>query len=282
MFMLTKRSEMAWLKTLYGDRETTEAHKKIAKDFYWALFKRRVLKNYDIQSFRQLKNHSAIFELIGKKDQEKYVLKIVHKSKFTDDDLKQLLKIDHPNIQKVYHIFETKHYYYFIKSYAVGELLSVMVSNRLLDANEPVISIAQQLLAAVQYLHDMTPPIIYRDIEPDNIIVSSDYRVTLIDSDTFKRKNIDTESQTYYIASKTFAAPELFGLLPPDQRTDIYSLGATLFYVATQKLPTREAVDHYELFPEEWPTSQKLYKAIKKCLEFDPKNRIQDIHDFNI
>ncbi len=99
-----------------------------------------------------------------------------------------------------------------------------------------MIDIARQLCEVLAYLHGFTPPIIYRDMKPSNVMLTPKGRVVLVDfgiARLFKAARKGT-----MIGTLGFAPPEQYqGLVDP--RSDIYSLGATLHYVLTGRDPEK-------------------------------------------
>lgn len=272
--------EAEWLKRLYASKLPDEVYNIIHLDFLAAPFRYKIFNRFRLADTIRISSSSILFRMVSRETGESHTLKIIDKDKYASHDLEELMMIDHPNIERIYQKYETSSYFYLVKSYAHGEILYDFIHAGEKHGEESVITITQQLLAALQYLHQFEPAVVYREITPDNIIISKDMKITLMDLDTTKRKTIDTEKNTYYIASKGFAAPELFGFLPPDERTDIYALGATLFFVVTKEVPTMEALEYYEENPEKWPSSKKLLSTIKKCMAFNPDERFQNINEF--
>ena len=272
--------ETEWLKQLYASNLPDEVYNIINLDFLSAPFRYKIFNKFKFADTIRASQNSILFRMVSRDNNESHTLKIIEKEKYISHDLEELMQINHPNIERIFQKFETPSHFYLVKSYAHGEILFDYIHQSDRYGEESVISITQQLLAALQYLHEFKPAVVYREITPDNIIISKDAKITLMDLDTTKRKTVDMKNNTYYLASKGFAAPELFGLLPPDERTDIYALGATLFFVVTKQIPTREALEYFEQNPEDWPSSKKMLNTIKKCMAFDPAERFQNINEF--
>jgi len=86
-------------------------------------------------------------------------------------------------------------------------------------------------------LHSQTPKIIFRDLKPDNIMVTVDNQVKLIDFGIVRFFKPGKTKDTIALGTKGYAAPEQFGSGQTDERSDIYSLGATLFHLLTAEDP---------------------------------------------
>jgi serine/threonine-protein kinase len=139
-------------------------------------------------------------------------------------------------------------------------------------------------------LHERTKPIIHRDIKPENLILSPDGRVVLVDFGLMKQveKNLESGPLIHAVGTVEFAPPEQYaeGGGGTDARTDVYSLGASLYYLLAGRLPPR-SVDR--MLPSSIsvtkglpslrkvnPTvSRRTEQVIFKAMEIDPEERYQ-------
>lgn len=192
------------------------------------------------------------------------------------DEANLMKKLDHPTLPRIVDIIETNQTVYIVMDYIEGESL-----NKVLDAygaqpQEAVIEWAKQLSGVLDYLHTQNPPVIYRDMKPANIMLKPDGTVRLIDFGIAREYKEGKEGDTEAIGTRGYAAPEQFGGRgQTDARTDIYSLGVTLYHLVTGKNP---AEPPYELYPiRHWdPTlSSGLEWLIQKCTQLNPGDRYQ-------
>ena len=148
------------------------------------------------------------------------------------------------------------------------------------DQNK-VIEWGRALASALDYLHSMNPPIIYRDMKPSNVMLKPDGSVKLIDFGTAKEYIVENNADTTALGTRGYAAPEQFGdsqgrgIYNTDARTDIYNLGATLYHLVTGKNPCEPP---YEIKPiRQWnPTlSSGFEQIIIKCCQLSPEDRYQ-------
>jgi len=127
--------------------------------------------------------------------------------------------------------------FYIAQQLAPGHSLAALVQNGWRVTEEEVRHIAIQILEILVYLHEHTPPIIHRDIKPQNLIRRDDGQVFLVD--------FGAVQDTYY---STFARSRTvvgtFGYMAPEQfrgqavpATDLYGLGATLLFLLTHRSP---------------------------------------------
>ncbi len=132
-----------------------------------------------------------------------------------------------------------------------------------LDASV-LLSVAMDVCRALIAIHGTEPPIIHRDIKPDNIMERENGGYVLIDFDAARLYREDAETDTKCIATVGYAAPEQYGLSQTDVRSDLFSLGVTLY-----ELMTGEA---YYMGAQ---CGGRLGKVIAKCTAFEPKRRFQ-------
>ncbi|MBQ1492122.1 MAG: serine/threonine protein kinase, partial [Blautia sp.] len=125
-----------------------------------------------------------------------------------------------------------------------------------------------RLCEQVQYIHSLHPPIIHRDIKPQNIIVDAMGECHLIDFGISRlpQKNQKNASDTHILGTRITASPEQFGFRQTDERSDIYSLGAVLFFCLTGE---------YDLTHLEEVKNPELLRIIQKATMFDPGQRYQ-------
>lgn len=192
------------------------------------------------------------------------------------DEANLMKKLDHPTLPRIVDIIENNQTVYVIMDYIEGESL-----NKVLDAygaqpQEAVIEWAKQLSEVLDYLHTQSPPVIYRDMKPANIMLKPDGTVRLIDFGIAREWKEGKAGDTEAIGTRGYAAPEQFGGKgQTDARTDIYSLGVTLYHLVTGKNP---AEPPYEIYPiRHWNPSfsSGLEWLIQKCTQLNPGDRYQ-------
>lgn len=127
-----------------------------------------------------------------------------------------------------------------------------------------VIKAAQDICEALIILHGKIPPIIHRDIKPENVILRKGGGFVLIDFDAARSYSETSRTDTVNLGTHGYAAPEQYGFMQSDARSDIYSLGAMLYELRAGRKFSAGAV-----------CEGKLSSIIQKCTEFEPKNRYQ-------
>jgi len=125
-------------------------------------------------------------------------------------------------------------------NYLEGETLEDYqnrAANKRLMLSE-VFTIGLQLCDILEYLHSHQPPIIFRDLKPANIILSSEKKVYVIDFGIARFFKPGKPKDTIALGSPGYAAPEQYGRAQTTPRADIYSLGAILHQMLTGKDPS--------------------------------------------
>jgi serine/threonine protein kinase len=190
-----------------------------------------------------------------------------------------LAQLKHQAIPAITDRFELANRHYLVMEYVEGRNLEEELAVR----GEPlpeglVIDIARQLCDVLAYLHGLSPPIIYRDMKPSNVMLNSNGRVVLVDfgiARLFKAARKGT-----MIGTLGFAPPEQYqGLVDP--RSDIYSLGATLHYVLTGRDPEKFPPFSFPPVRDLRPgVSSNLAGAIDAALAYEMDGRPARIQEF--
>ncbi len=217
--------------------------------------------------------------------------------------LNALGPLDHPNVSKVYDQFSDDAHEYLVMEFLQGSTLQKILyqtldQERLLEESR-VIGWALQVLDGLEYLHNQPQPIIHRDLKPDNLFLNRDGRVVMVDFGLMKQQ-IDrkhagpTSDITHAMGTVEYAPLEQYAESGSrtDTRTDLYSLGATLYHLLAGRLPPR-AVDRLmtasmvETLAKRPPSLRKINptvgirteQIIFKAMEIDPKERYHDARD---
>lgn len=222
---------------------------------------------------------------------KQWAVKEIKKSK--KQDTRTLLKslqreanilkmVDHPVLPRIVDIINYQGTVFVVMDYIEGRPMSETLKLEGAQPQEKVIEWAKDLCSALDYLHSLNPPIIYRDMKPSNIMLKPDGKVKLIDFGTAKEFDVESIADTTALGTRGYAAPEQFGdakgrgIYKTDARTDIYSLGATLYHIVTGKNPSEPP---YVMKPiREWNPllSNGLEKIILKCTRPNPEDRYQN------
>ena len=193
-----------------------------------------------------------------------------------------LKNVDHPVLPRIVDIINQDGTIYVVMDYIEGDTIQDRLKKEGAQPQELVVEWGLQLASALNYLHNMNPPVIYRDMKPSNVMIKPEGGVKLIDFGTAKEYEIENNADTTALGTRGYAAPEQFGdskgrgIYNTDARTDIYNLGATLYHIVTGKNPCEPP---YEIRPirEINPSlSGGLERIILKCTQPNPANRYQN------
>ena len=216
---------------------------------------------------------------LGEKLGKQVVLKEVASTNTRDAPFliqeKMLLeRLKHPGLITFYSFLSTQAYYYLVVEYVEGEPLSSYLNSEQIAAVEDVADWAVQLCDIFEYLHQQKPPIIYRDLKPENVILTGD-RVKLIDFGIARlHKGGTRDKDTQLMGSRSTASPEHFGASETDARSDIFTLGATLYELLTggrrQPQGPFEFAPIRELRPD---VPAALEAVLTKALQLKPAER---------
>lgn len=223
---------------------------------------------------------SEVFICHDVKLKSNWALKRISKVKFNLDECYRevniLKNLRHPGLPIVVDVFEDDNHVYIVRDYIEGITLKKYVEiHGHLNFQELRIFI-EAVIDILDYLHDRENPIIYRDLKPENIIRKADGSYFLIDFGITRTYKKESDSDTIYMGTKGYAAPELYCSLQSDSRTDIYALGVTIYYAFTGKL-------FYEIEEEcRWNRHLSEEEAlvrdiVEKCTKFDPRDRYQGV-----
>lgn len=177
--------------------------------------------------------------------------------------------LNHPNLVKVFDFFVQNGRYYLVMGYVQGKTLRELLKSQTeFFPLKTLLEWTVQLVDVLSYLHGQTPPILFRDVKPSNIIVDSENRLRLIDFGIARCLHPDEATATFLqgMGSADYCPLEQYqGVGGTDQRSDIYSLGATLYHLLTLKVPPRAG----ELAAEnkKVPSPRMLNPSIEPALE---------------
>ena len=188
-----------------------------------------------------------------------------------------LKRLDHGSLPRIYDIIEDEGDIYVVMDYIEGESLQEKLQRDRIAPAESVIDWAIQLCNVLDYLHTRKPnPIIYRDMKPDNVMLTPDNKIKLIDFGIAREYKVENATDTTNLGTKAYAAPEQVSGVQTDARTDIYSLGVTLYHLVTGKSLNEPP---FEIRPiRTWDPSlpEGLEYIIEKCTQTEPEKRYQN------
>ena len=191
---------------------------------------------------------------------ESHILDIIHRQR-TSDSAAFPISLE---------LRELEETHYFIRSYIQGRTLEELCES---NYKKPGLPEGQALLYILQlteqlhFLHNLNPPVIHRDIKPQNVVVDTNDICHFIDLGISRFSRSREEKDFPIMGTQFTAPPEQFFNQPADIRSDLYSLGILLHYCITGEYKISED-SLTELSPA-------LRKIVSKSTKFDPNERYQ-------
>ena len=191
----------------------------------------------------------------------------------------------HPNIVNVYDVGEENGIYYIVMELVEGITLKKYIEKKARLSYKEAVSIAIQVSMGIEAAHNNH--IIHRDIKPQNIIISKDGKVKVTDFGIAKAATSNTITSNV-MGSVHYTSPEQARGGYSDEKSDIYSLGITMFEMLTGRVPFNGettvaiAIKHIQ---EEMPSPKEFVPEIPssvasivlKCCQKSPDRRYQNM-----
>jgi eukaryotic-like serine/threonine-protein kinase len=196
-----------------------------------------------------------------------------------DREAKILSQLNHPAIPKYIDSFqvdtEIDRQYYIVQTLAEGQSLFDAVEAGWKPTIDGAKDIAAQILEILIYLHNLHPPVIHRDLKPQNIIRNTDGKIYLVD--------FGAVQDTYYTVTGGSTVVGTYGYMAPEQfrgqaylSTDLYGLGTTLLYLLTGTDPAVLPQKKLKIdFSEFVSLPTEFANWIDRLLEAEPNRRFE-------
>lgn len=195
--------------------------------------------------------------------------------------------LDHRNLASVSDYFDERGHHYLVMEYVEGRTLAEVVQLAPRPISERRVMVwAAELLDVLEYLHTQKPPVIVRDLKPDNIMLSStDRHLRLIDFGIAKRldPNKGTQPIVKGMGTEAYAPLEQYGGASTDARSDLYSLGGTLYFLLSGQEPVpawrrgTKGVELPDLRRFNDTVSEATWKGICTLMALHPNHRPLDV-----
>ncbi|MEI6124310.1 MAG: protein kinase [Bacteroidota bacterium] len=205
-----------------------------------------------------------------------------------------LSQLHHPNIVTLFDYVETEQGIFLVMEYVEGKQLDHYIDTVTGPIpEEKAIPLFTQILDGVSYAHQRN--VIHRDIKPSNIIITTEGKAKILDFGIAKilsESNHKLTKTGTKLGTVLFMSPEQVKGVEVDKRTDIYSLGITLFQTITGKSPYDEQWSEYEVYKkiveEALPNAKEFYVGVsdrmehvlKKATAKDLNERFNDCEEF--
>jgi len=195
-----------------------------------------------------------------------------------------LQKLHHPSIIRIYDLYEDNHWSFMIMDYLDGCTLDQHVAQHGPLTQERTNDLGRQIADALRLVH--RNGILHRDIKPQNIMLTKNDHIVLMDFGSAKIEGQATFTAAgAIVGTMGYLAPEVFDGGRPDGRSDIYSLGMCLYFAimgalpqgGSNYLPPPPKVEGFQPSQEGIAISSELDRVIARATMVEPGHRFQTI-----
>lgn len=237
----------------------------------------KIFPSFTLESLIYKSRNSSIYLLGDKEEETQFTMKVIEKKAGINYDFEGLKNIVHQAIIPISQIGEGEKYHYIIKPYVQGvDLNHYVLENGPVDY--PLLKkIIIQLVKVLDDLHSRIDPIVYRDLKPSNVIFNPENEtIHLIDIESIRKFESSKTSDTFIIGSRGYSPPEQYGFSQTLPQSDIYALGATIYYLATGMEPDFVLISNDNNLSD---LPESLRAIIKKSMSFNPQDRYGSISE---
>ena len=201
-------------------------------------------------------------------------------------EARAIAELDHPNIVNVYNVGKEKGYYFIVMSFIEGQTLSMMLKRNKVLPIGLILDLFEGVLQGLSAAHEKG--IIHRDIKPSNILINPQMQPKVVDFGIAKKvdKSKGSTKTTELAGTAYFIAPEQALGKDLDTRADLYSVGASMYYVLTGQFPYngKNTIDIIQKhINDPVPNPAKIRKdmpgwlalAVQKLMSKNPDDRFQ-------
>jgi calcium-dependent protein kinase len=273
------------------ERETVDIKGPISNEIFFSIKNTPISDDYEFKKELGEGSYGQVKLGMHKRTGLDRAIKIIKKNEIPEDERNAMLKevsilksLDHPNIIKMFDMYQDDINYYIVIEYCSGgELFDRVKNNSDGFSEKEAAGYLRQLLSALSYLHSRQ--IVHRDLKAENLLFENDRKdanMKLIDfgvsCEYFKGKKLkETLGTPYYIA------PEVL-LQSYDEKCDIWSCGVILYIILCGYPPfsgddDKEIIENVKkgdyIFDSDWDgRSDAAKELIRKMLQMNPKKRI--------
>ena len=212
-----------------------------------------------------------------------------------------LKNLKHPNLPQIYDFLEDLSGVYTVMEFIPGQSFAELLKNGGTFTQFQILNWAQKLAGALSHLHSQTPPVFHGDIKPGNIMLTETGDICLIDFNI--SLILDDKDKSALGLSHGYSSPEQYGSKTPvnkslksetateiqnedqktqlDTRSDIYSLGATLYHLAAGEKPAIATNKIKPLSGFNKDFKEAFVYVIERCMEYEPAKRFQTAEELH-
>lgn len=171
--------------------------------------------------------------------------------------------IRHPNLANIDFIMPCGGGYRVVREFISGDCLSDIIEGGTTYPEEKAARMIYELCCGLSALHECN--IVHRDINPNNIIITTDGHVKIIDYGIARLYKKNQSKDTVNVGTPGYAAPEQYGFSQSDNRTDIYSIGVLMNVLICSRIPVEQTV------------GGTAGRIIRKCIQIDAQQRYPNV-----
>lgn len=252
---------------------TESFQREYKKQLYHVALPVEIAQRYEVLDCLRDTPEKTTYLVRSKHDGQRYILKKASacEKESLASEFALLSALSHPCIPRAVAFLEEGCMQYLVREYASGISLDQLVLESGPLPKEEAVAIISQLCKVLHVLHSQQPPVIHRDIKPQNVL-RTEQGCALIDFGIARRFDETAIDDTVYMGTRATAAPEQFGYMQTDPRSDVYSTGILLLFLLTGSCELK-AIDEIP--------SRALRRIIRRCVRFDPANRYRSIQLLN-
>jgi len=190
-----------------------------------------------------------------------------------------LAQLSNEHIPRVFDRFSEQNHHYLVMEFIDG----ITLEQKLKDSGgklpeDAVIDVALQVLDTLEYLHNLQPPVIYRDLKPSNVMLTASGQAKLIDFGIARL--FQPLSNATMIGTQGYAPPEQYrGKV--EFRSDLYALGATMHHALSGRDPALEPPFSFPALRPLCPgITPALADLVDQALKYDVVLRVADAAEF--
>jgi hypothetical protein len=232
-----------------------------------------VLDTYEFENCLKQREGRGVYLVVDRRTGGRAILRVFDKQQGdaerpVDAEWAILSQLDHPGLPKVYGSWSTPTHSIMSREFVQGQSLDAVVARGLFSYKD-MFAVVQKLCEVLAYLHAQNPPVIHRDIKPQNIILCPDGSIKLIDFGIARVFRQNADSDTVFAGTVPYAPPEQYGFAQTTPQTDIHALGITMIYMLTGS-PERNGL-------EQRIRHSGVRALIERCIAIDPAQRIVSV-----
>lgn len=223
-----------------------------------------IREEYELISEIKAGGNSELFLLYDRVCGRKVLMKS-GRLEFIENEARLMSRLSGKGVPDVYGCFEYNGKAYLYRQYIEGRSLRESMASDGAFSAEKTINIGIEVCGIISRLHSSEPPVIHRDIKSDNIIISDNDEIFIIDFGISREYDSSVSRDTLVMGTPITAPPEQFGYGQTDERSDVYAIGILLNELVTGS----EKLNLSEL-------PRELASIIERCTEFSPEKRFRN------